>query len=398
MSGDAPRHEVRIESLAAGGEGVARLADGRVCFVAATAPGDRVRIELIEERPRFTRGRVIELLAPGASRTDPVCAVFGSCGGCAWQHVEYAAQLEAKRAILRDALVRLGGLTLPDEITLVPSPSPYGYRGRTRVLVQGGRVGYRRARSHVLCATERCPVLLAPVERALGELAAHPPATDGEWELVADATGRVRSTLLADGAPAGRRRGARGADATRVTLRAGDHALELSPQVFAQSNALLLPALVEAVLAAAGSGRLALELYAGAGCFSLGLAARFARLVAVESDPAAARDLARNLAAAPAPGATALRERAEDVLARWREERPDVVVLDPPRSGMARGGAEALAALGARRIVHLACDPATLARDLATLVARGYVLRSLAGFDLFPQTPHVEALAVLERD
>jgi len=117
-------------------------------------------------------------------------------------------------------------------------------------------------------------------------------------------------------------------------------------------------------------------------------------VVAVESDPAAARDLARNLAGS---GTETLRERAEDVLARWREARPDVVVLDPPRSGMARGGAEALAALGAPRIVHLACDPATLARDLATLVARGYALRSVVAFDLFPQTPHVEALAVLER-
>lgn len=388
----SPHPEVRIDALAAGGDGVARLADGRVCFVAATAPGDLVRVELVEERSRFVRARVLALLEPGDARTDPLCAVFGSCGGCAWQHITYSAQLAAKRTIVRDALTRLGGLALPGEIRIVPSPQPYGYRGRTRVLVRGGRVGYRRARSHALCATARCPVLLPVVERALRDLAGAPPAADGEWELVADSGGTVR-TSPAPAARDARVPVAQGPSA-RVTLQAGGHALELSPHVFAQSNVLLLPALVEAVLTAAGTGDLALELYAGAGSFTLGLASRFARVVAVESDPAAARDLARNVAGT---SVEALCERAEAVLEGWRTARPDVVVLDPPRRGMARGGPEALAALGAPRIVHVSCDPATLARDLRALVAGGYALRSVTGFDLFPQTHHVEALAVLER-
>lgn len=397
MSAPPARHEVWITSLAAGGEGVARLDDGRVCFVAGTAPGDRARIELLDERPRFARARVVELLEAGAARTDPVCAVFGSCGGCAWQHVDYPAQLEAKRGILRDALVRIGGLDLPGEIRVVPSPSPYGYRGRTRVLVRDGRVGYRRSRSHALCATARCPVLVPPLERALGDFAADPPPMDGEWELVADTRGGVRRSPVPAARPRpGSDRGARERGA-RVVVQAGPDTLELSPHVFTQSNALLLPTLVDSLLAAAGEGALALELYAGAGCFTLGLARRFARVVAVEADPAAGRDLERNLRAAGCAGATALRERAEDVVLRWRDATPDVVVLDPPRRGMARGGAEALAGLGAPRLVHLACDPATLARDLALLVSRGYALDAITAFDLFPQTPHVEALAVLRK-
>ena len=390
----APRVELAIDALAAGGDGVGRAPDGRVVFVPLAAPGDRVRVRLVEEKPRFARGEIEALLAPGPARVEPRCPVFGRCGGCAWQHLAYEAQVEAKQAIVRDALVRIAGLAELPPLAFTPSPAAYGWRGRARVHVERGRVGYRQRRSHALCAVASCPILAPPLEEALARLAARPPRQRGEWELVLGAEGAVRVAPLGDPA--------RRAAAERIALRVGGERLELSAGVFAQANALLLDALAEAVLAAAGMGETALELYAGAGFFTLGLARRFARVVAVESDPLATSDLARNVAAATPPGAPrrvrVVEARVESWLAAGEAAAlaAEVVVLDPPRGGVGRAAAETLAGLPARRLVHVSCDPATLARDVAVLAAGGWRLTALHGFDLFPHTPHVEVVAVLE--
>ena len=378
--------EVEIESLAAGGEGVAHDANGRVVFVPLAAPGDRVRVAVGEEHARFARGEIETLRSGGPARVAPRCPVFGVCGGCAWQHVEYATQVAAKRAILRDALARIGGVAVP-EIEFVASPQPYGYRGRARVLVQGGRVGFRKRRSHEVCAIAHCPLLAPPLDAALAALAARVPAEDGEWELALGSDGAVRVAKL----------GARATAADRVTLRAAGTAIAVSSGVFAQANALLLDALAQTVLDAAGQGGEVLELFAGAGFFTLGLAARFARVVAVESDAAAAVDLTHNCAAFA--NVRVIETRAETALADPRALRlaPEVIVLDPPRGGIGTRATEQLARLDARRIVHVSCDPATLARDLAVLARRRWSPVRVVGFDLFPQTPHVEAVAVLER-
>lgn len=356
------------------------------------------------ESARFRRGRVVALMAPGPSRTDPVCEVFGACGGCTWQHVEYGAQVAAKREIVRDALVRIGRLAFSGEIELVPSPSPYAYRGRARVVVRGGRVGFRRLRSRALAATARCPVLTPPLQRALADLARRPPPDDGEWELASGADDEVRATPLGpapdqaeDGSRPARRDLRRGHAGAPLQQRVGGDLLAITPGVFAQANALLWDPLAAAVHEAAGRGDFALELHAGAGFLTLGLARRFARLVAVESDAAAVRDLARNLGTADLGHVTVLREGAERVLGAWRDDEPDVVVLDPPRAGLEPDGATALARVGARRIVYLSCDPATLARDARVLAAEGYGLVRVRAFDLFPQTAHVETLAEMER-
>jgi 23S rRNA (uracil1939-C5)-methyltransferase len=379
--------ELRIDELAAGGDGVGRGPDGRVVFVPFTAPGDFVRVRVTESRARFARGRALALLEPGPQRSDPACPVFGSCGGCAWQHVAYPAQLAAKARILEDALRRLGGLAPPGRIEVMASPSAWGYRSRARVLVQGGRVGFRRRRSHAVCATTRCPVLLPALDEKLHELAQGPPPVDGEWEL-AWGDGQARAVPLAS---PGRE---------RVAMEIAGERIGISPGVFAQSNALLLPALAARLLALAGAGGCALELYAGAGCFTLPLARRFERVVALEASPEAVRDLRANLEGAGIENVEVLGETLERALARGglAALAPEALVLDPPRAGLPEGAAQTLARLAPVRVVYLSCDPATLARDLALFVARGFALRSLEGFDLFPQTPHVEALALLARD
>jgi 23S rRNA (uracil1939-C5)-methyltransferase len=375
--------ELRIESLAAGGDGVGHLPDGRAVFVPFSAPGDRIRAEIVESRARFARARVAEILEPGPARVQPVCPAFGSCGGCSWQHVDYAAQLEAKRSILVETLRRIGKLEVPRVPPVLPSPREYGYRGRTRVRVERGRVGYSRRRSHALCAVGRCPVLVPALEDRLRELAKSPPAADGEWELAAGCEGVRAAPLGAAGAP-------------QIQLEVAGRRIAVSSGVFAQSNALLLGELAARVGRAAGAGALAIELFAGAGLLTLELATRFERMVAVEGDPTAARDLRANLARAGISAVEVVGERVERALRALAGRRPDALVLDPPRGGLARGAASELAATAARWIVYLACDAATLARDLAEICARGYGLRAVEAIDLFPQTPHVEALATLE--
>lgn len=391
---DAPVVDLVIDSLAAGGDGVGRAPDGRVVFVPLSAPGDRVRVRLVEERARFARGEIETLLAPGPARVAPRCPVFGTCGGCAWQHLDDRAQAVAKQAIVRDALARIAGLAEAPALAYTPSPSPYGYRGRARVRVERGGVGFRRRGSHELCAVADCPLLAPPLAAALAALAAAPPRARGEWELALGEGGAVRVAPLAGpGAQAG----------ARLPLRAAGERLAVSAGVFVQANALLLDELAEAVLGAAGRGATALELFAGAGFFTLGLARRFAQVVAVESDPAASRDLAHNvrdagLAGGPPGRVRVVEARVEAWLAAGEAERlaPEVVVLDPPRGGVGAQAAAILARLPARRVVHLSCDPATLARDLAVFVAHGWRVTALHAFDLFPQTPHVEVLALLE--
>lgn len=378
--------DLAIDSLAAGGDGVGRAPDGRVVFVPLTAPGDRVRVALHERRSRFSRGRLMELLEAGPDRIAPLCPEFGRCGGCAWQHVDYPAQLRAKTQILADALERLAGLSLPEPISITPSPSPFAYRARSRVLHVGGKVGFRKLRSNAVCAVDRCPVLTAPVERALAQLAAEPPTADGEWELAAG-DAEVRCVSLATG------------DGPRIALTVGDDRLQVSPGVFYQANPELLTPIARAVAAAAGSGRHGVELFAGAGFLTLGLARQFARVTAVESHPAAVSDLIENLRTARAENVDVVASRVEDAfdVAPLADARPDVVVLDPPRSGLPGGVTEAMIRAEPERIVYLSCDPATLARDLKAFAAAGYSLGGITAFDLFPQTAHVEALALISR-
>jgi 23S rRNA (uracil1939-C5)-methyltransferase len=365
---------------------VGRAADGRVVFVPFAAPGDRLVVRVVESHPRFARAAIEAVLEPGTERIAAPCPAFGRCGGCAWQHLGYPAQIEAKRTILRDALARIGGLA-PPPIEFVPSPAPYGYRSRARLLVAGGAVGFRARRSHAPCAIDRCPLLAPPLDAALAALAGDPPA-DGEWELALGAGGSVRVSAL-PARPGGE----------RIAVEVAGRRIEASPGVFFQANALLLDALARAVVDAAGEGGELLELFAGAGFFTLALAGRFARAAAVEADPIAVRDLAHNLAVAAIRSVRVIEARAEVVLADPRAQRlaPDVVVLDPPRGGLGPRPAARLARLAAHRVVYVSCDPATLGRDLGVLAARGMTVRRVVGFDLFPQTPHVEAMVVLER-
>ncbi len=371
-------------------------------FVPASAPGDQLRIRLVEEKRRFARGEIVEVLAPGAARVEPRCPAVGVCGGCTWQHLDYPAQVAAKRQILRDSMERIGGQRLADAPAMTPSPSPFGYRMRARLLELDGQLGYRALRSHSVCPVGHCPVLAPPLEAALGGLAdrieegAHGVTglqgePDGsEWEIAVGSEGIARASRLGPD-------GSVELGGETITLGVGARALRISPGTFFQANGLLHAALLEAVTRAVGSGESLLELHAGAGFFTLAVADGFARVQVVESGEGAVRDLRANLSAAGLERVDVVAGRVEEALPQRVHARPDVLLVDPPRAGLGADTVAAIATVSPTRIVYLSCDPATLARDTAELVASGYALQSVEGFDLFPQTPHVEALACFTR-
>ena len=438
-----------MTGLASAGDGVGRLPDGRVVFIEGAAVGDVVTLSGLQLKGKVARARIAALVEASPDRVEPRCAHFGECGGCRWQHLSYAAQLRAKQQILQDALVRIGGFdfdALPD---IVASPSQYGYRARARLVQVGDRLGYRRLGSHEGVAATECPILVPAAETELAK--GVPQAADAtrkrrgkrdvEWEIlvgsdpdapplveVAAPTREPRRGAGRAGRAKGRRPAASlgprraaspggrsdspEAAAARASIRVLGETLEARLGSFVQGNALLWEALAAAVRdaclfpqanaenpAAPDSARRFVELYAGIGFLTLPLARAGFSGAAFESSPSAVRDLEQNLEAA------GLSDRVEavcgdvgvrgDWAARFRNA--DVLLADPPRTGLAEPVREAIASEGPPRLVMVSCDPATLARDLRGLAASGYEIMSLRAFDLFPQTPHVEAVVQLER-
>ncbi len=319
------------------------------------------------------RATIVEVLEPAPSRRAAECVYFGTCGGCQLQHVRHAAQVESKIGFVRDALRRIARIEWSGEIPADSGPE-YGWRSRAEIHVEAGRVGYRRAGSRDLVAIDDCPILVEPLREELRRLASGKTAIP---------RGASRVRLLA------------GDEGT--VSRSFDRGGERSPEAasFSQANPFLADALVRRAIGEA-RGAAAIDLYAGSGFFSLPLARRFASVDAVESNADAVR-LGKEKARAL--GLANVRWSAATV-ASWLAERrgpakPDLVLLDPPRAGAGAEIVRAIAALGPPRVVIVACDPATLARDLATFASEGYGLASLAVVDLFPQSYHVETVAEL---
>jgi 23S rRNA (uracil1939-C5)-methyltransferase len=418
-------HGVAIARLAAGGDGVGRLG-GKVIFVPLTAPGDVCVVTIVEERPTFLRGRLLGLETPSPHRVTPRCALFGTCGGCSWQHVGPALQLEAKRSILEDALARIGRFGHPPVPAAVASPAAYGYRHRVRlhVGVHRGRAvfGFYRPGSRDLVPAGSCPVLHPALERllpALGEAGRRRPDLFAQCEeLRADTDcggSRVRLALrLRHGAPAEFPPGilddilaAAGPGVPEILagptadrpLRLGPDpdALETTGAAFTQVNLEQNRALVRLAMdwAAPRAGEEVLDLYCGLGNLSLPAAARGAAVLGVDLDPEAVRQAVANARRLGRPGAEF---RAGDAAAAAGAlaaagRRFGLVLLNPPRTG-AREAAAAIPALAPSRVLMVSCDPATFARDAALLRAGGYVLSAVQPLDLFPQTAHVETVGL----
>jgi tRNA/tmRNA/rRNA uracil-C5-methylase (TrmA/RlmC/RlmD family) len=398
MSGPA-EHVVEVGPVAHGGSCVARV-DGQVVFVRHALPGERVRLRVTDENRRFLRADAVEVLEASPDRVEPPCALAGTCGGCDFQHVHPDAQRRLLGDVVAEQLRRLAGIEREVEVEAVEPV--LGWRTRvTWSTTPDGRLGLRRHRSHEVVPVDHCPI----AHPDLPDVAAH--RWDGPVETIVSSTGQrllvtdadVPRGLDVDGVAAtdGSRRSGR----TRLTERVEQHDFTVTGSGFWQVHPAAARTLVDAVVDAAQArpGERVADLYAGVGLFTAFLADAVGPdglVVSVEADRQGSRDARRSLHGRPqvrlVPESTERALRHDPAL----REGVDVVVLDPPRTG-ARKAVPAVAALGARRVVYVACDPAALARDVATFAEHGYVLGPLRAFALFPMTHHVECVAVLDR-
>jgi 23S rRNA (uracil1939-C5)-methyltransferase len=443
-----------IEKLIYGGDGLARTpagADGRsmAVFVPFVLPGERVDVEIRQEKPGFARGSVTQLIEASPDRVEARCPYFRQCGGCHYQHIPYARQLEFKSAILRETLQRIAKIELKSEIRLHASP-PWNYRNRTRLRVQTApefALGYFRFGSHDFLPVRECPISSPLLNRVMARLlelrGLNCPAAVEEIELFADAadehllawtfcgreadkgdllrwaeaieralpeiTGvtffasrrssehRSSEQRLEDDAPTDSKALAQ-SGAKVLRYRTKNHEYQVSAGAFFQVNRYLIDELVSVVTGDA-RGDVALDLYAGVGLFSAVLAQSFHHILGVEASQTAYGDLLQNVPA----NVKAVGARTEDYLrsdylgSRPVRKRPDLVVLDPPRTGAGKVVIRSLVELGAPRIRYVSCDPATLARDIAPLLAAGYHVEEAHLFDLFPETFHIESVLLLAR-
>ncbi len=394
--------ELTIEKLIYGGEGLGRV-EGQVVFAPFVLPGERVSAEGVESKSGLARARSVEVIAASPDRVLPLCPYFHRCGGCHYQHASYPAQLVVKRDILTETLRRIGKFEPPSAIEVV-SDEPWGYRNRVQLHLAGREIGYRLAKSHRLCAIDQCPISAPSINSAIARLRAM--LHDRRWprflrsvELFTNGAETQLNTVESD-RPVARRffewcdAEIPGAGQPALDYRAAGFDFRVGARSFFQVNRFLVDALATEALWQA-EGDEALDLFAGVGLFSLPLAQRLRRVVAVETGVAAARDLQFNALRAGLP-VDSVREDAGAYLGSL-ETRPDFVLADPPRAGLNRHAVERLAVLVPPRLTIVSCDPATLARDLAGLLKSGYEIARLAMIDLFPQTYHVETVAHLRR-
>ncbi len=417
--------EVKIEKLVYGGDGLGHQ-DGHTVFVPYVLPDEVVRVREVERKKKFVRGRVQQMVTPSPERASPPCPHFTQCGGCHYQHIPYDAQMSFKSSILRETLSRIGRITWDGPIHPHPSP-PLRYRNRAQWKIRpaGPRhsIGYFQAASTALCPVEQCPVLSPRLEEVLSALRAlladgALPGSLREIEAFVDAADEkvllnaaLESFSVSAAKLAEKLRAAVSGmetmllhDTSRdrfelfglghLNYRVADTTFQVGHLSFFQANRFLLDELSLAVLSGM-DGRLALDLFAGVGLFTIPLARHFQRVVAVESNAAAARDLEANIAGAAVAAQTA-NNPVEILLNDW-QETPDLIVLDPPRAGMPAEAVQCINRLAPPRVHYVSCDPATLARDLQAFLAGGFHIEEIHLFDMFPQTFHIETFVKLVR-
>ena len=418
---DKEKQPVQFEKMVFGGDCLGRLADGRTVFVPFVLPGEVAEIEITESKERFARGRAVNLLQKSPDRITPPCPYFTICGGCHYQHLDYAQQLKLKQALVKDQLERIGKLTNLPEIPMTASATPFGYRNQVQLhptKLEGAevnlRLGFKQANSDTVLSIERCLLISEEMNALLSQIELEPYSdlsriairNDSDGELMLIFTGKsdeppdlsielpVSSAFFG---PDGQCLNLSGNDALVFTVLGKEFLV--SPESFFQVNLPVSEEMIKHVLSQIEPRQNleVLELYSGVGLFTRFLAPHASQLTAIESSPSACFDFVTNLD--EFDNISLYEGAVEDVLPGLLEQIApvDLVVLDPPRAGLNVKARQALIDLAPHQIIYISCDPSTLARDLKHFSESGYDLQSLKAFDMFPQTAHVETMTVLQR-
>jgi 23S rRNA (uracil1939-C5)-methyltransferase len=406
-------YDVEMITHAYGGDCMGRLADGRAVFVPGTMPGELVRIRLVEQKRSFARGVVVEILRSAAERVSGECPSPASCGGCHYMHMTYPAQLQAKTDVLRDQLKRIAGISSPEVAPIIPSAREWHYRNAVQFhLNEQGQLGFQEPGSHRVFPVEGCLLCEPAIEAILPALDFQGisgleriqvrAGVEDDILLVLESNDPVPPEISIELPASVVFVGPGGFEENQALVLAGDEHLVMQAagrdfrvsagsffQVNTQQAENMLQYLLTRLPLSASST--VLEVYGGVGLFSAFLAPRVARLVVVESAPSAIDDFAANLD--EFENVELYDGLAEEILPVL-DCQPDVVLVDPPRAGLALPALDALLRMNPQTLAYVSCDPATLARDAKRLLAAGYHLRSVQPFDMFPQTYHIESISI----
>jgi 23S rRNA (uracil1939-C5)-methyltransferase len=419
---------VNIESMAFKGFGVARV-HGKVIFIPYCVTGDEIWVEIVEEKKNYSMGKLKKIIKPSPWRVDPKCPYFGRCGGCQWQHIDASIQGELKKEILKEVLKRLGGLKEMPCIGLVPSPQPYGYRVRVQLKAKGESIGYYQERSHRLVDINHCPIAHPLINQILPSLRAVPlffarmdeiemnvSPEEGKGVLIIHTPSfqqgmeNFMNEFLQDhpvlkGIAVKKKEGFTffGEPPLYFTVplnRSGEKrylTFRTSPESFFQVNLEQNQRLIRTVIEFGDvkKDEKVLDLYAGVGNFTLPLATKAKEVLGIEGNSMAVEDAQFNAEENGIKQCRFILGRVEEVLKHWRSERYDLIVLDPPRTGC-KAVADQMVGLKPKKIVYISCEPTVLSRDLRLFLKRGYQLQKLTLIDMFPQTYHMEVVALLK--
>ncbi len=378
--------KVHIEKVVSGGDGLARLPDGRVLFVPGGLPGEEVKIRLTRNQKDFARAEIDQVITESPLRAEPKCPYFYLCGGCNLQHIRQESQLEIKRQILFDTMKRIGGIDLDEfgsRFTLTGGPMwEYRTRAKFHLDFQNGRMGFLGKNSNDVVGLEFCPIL----DPRLAEIL---DFGWKNWVRKADLPDReIHSVVGDDGAAVEQ-------DQVIQTISPPDcksHSFALDGIVFFQSNKVMFEKLLGDILPHLWGAR-ALDLFSGVGTFAAFLEDQYREVIAVEREERCLQFAQRNLTKTTFH---------TDSVENWVQGRGglglDLLVVDPPRTGLPGSVIDLMLSWGAEWLLYVSCNPVTLARDLKTITKRGYSLRLFHGYDFYPQTTHLEATALLRRD
>jgi len=428
-----------IDKLAFGGNGVCRI-NGKVCFVPLSCPGDEVRLAITSEKRSYSLARITDIVVPSPHRVSPPCPVFGTCGGCSWQHIDYVQQILTKQQILAESLWR--GARVPPECvrTTLSSPEQYGYRSRVqfKLHVTGGRlqIGFFRSNSHVVeDIGPGCAIAMPVINRVLSVLRSVLPSCPELSSIPRISVDCAGQSVIAVVSWTGRDTGsvasffqdrqAELAPLTGVYLNAGGNSLQklfgddqlsydlpvssnetepchlsYQPGGFSQVNRAQNRAMLKVIrqMAAFKGFEQVLDLYCGNGNFSLPLAAEVAAVTGIEEYPASIVSAQENQLLNGITNAEFICADAAAGLKQLASQgrRFDTVILDPPRAGAADVVTD-LCRMHPEKIIYVSCDPSTLSRDCGILAGTGYSVRESVPIDMFPQTYHLESVTLLQK-